>query len=68
MRVRATAPGFYDLNKNGHPIDIPVGREFDIPDEAKLGLWMEKVTEKQPHPAEVKPPTGPTSKLAKSVI
>lgn len=68
MRVRAISPGFFDLNKNGHPIDIKVGQEFDYPEDSKLGAWMVKVEGAPPHPAEVKPPTGGKGDKAKSVI
>lgn len=62
MRVRATAPGFFDVNKNGHPIDIPVGREFEVPDGLKA-RWFEPVAAKPAAtanpPATTAPPAPP---------
>jgi hypothetical protein len=61
MRVRAIAPGFFDINKNGHPVDIKVGQVFDYPDDRKPGKWFVKVeadaVDKTPPPAD--PKTGP---------
>lgn len=40
MRVRAIAPGFFDINKNGHPVDIKVGQVFEVPDGHKPSKWF----------------------------
>lgn len=64
MRVRATAPGFFDVNKNGHPIDIPVGREFDVPEGLKA-RWFEPVAvTKSAAPANPPAPTAPPASPA----
>lgn len=65
MRVRATAPGFFDINGNGHPIDIKVGQVFEYPDNRKPGAWFVKVepdavSQAQAEPAE--PKHGPKAK------
>lgn len=55
MRVRAIAPGFFDINKDGHPVDIKVGQEFDYPDDRKPGKWFVPVEAAKP----AAPPTDP---------
>ena len=46
MRVKATKKGYYDLASNGLAIEINPGVEFDIPDDAPLGLWMVPICDK----------------------
>lgn len=57
MRVRAIAPGFFDINKNGHPVDIKVGQVFEYPDDRKPGKWFVKV--EAADAGEQKPPADP---------
>jgi len=59
MRVRAIAPGFFDLKNNGHPIDIKIGQEFDYPDDRKPGKWFVKVDPAKPSEKPVEPPADP---------
>lgn len=65
MRVRAIAPGFFDINKNGHPVDIKVGQVFEYPDDRKPGKWFVKVEAEavdQKLPAPPEPKHGPKAK------
>ncbi|HAT11075.1 MAG TPA: hypothetical protein DCS97_10895 [Planctomycetes bacterium] len=63
MRVRAIAPGFFDINKNGHPVDIKVGQVFDYPDDRKPGKWFVKVeADAVSPPAQVDAKHGPKAK------
>lgn len=54
MRVRAIAPGFFDINKNGHPVDIRAGQVFEVPDDHPPAKWFAPVDPAKP--AEQKPP------------
>jgi hypothetical protein len=65
MRVRAIAPGFFDIQGNGHPVDIKVGQVFEYPDNRKPGKWFVEVKAdavSQIPAAPAEPKHGPKAK------
>jgi len=55
-RARATAPGYYDTKGDGHPREIHIGQEFDLPETTKQGRWWVWVAAPVAKPAD--PPKG----------
>lgn len=62
MQVRAKTTGFFDLRGDKHPREIKPGTVFEVPDNTKLGRWLEKVDPAKSvadKPVESEQKTGP---------
>jgi len=51
MRVVALTKGFFDVRKNGHPLEFEAGDEFEVPDGVKSRWFrpVEKKPQQQPN-------------------
>ncbi len=60
MKVIAKSSGYFDINRNKHPVEIKEGQVFEVPEGTKTGRWFVKFEDAKHEPE--KPPAKPPAK------